>query len=84
MVRWAMRWQSCALMRGAEVTLISGPVKLTPPFGAKFVAVRTAREMEAAVHKALERNEKGKAADALIMAAAVADFRPAHSQRPQN
>ncbi len=59
-----------ALERGANVTLISGPVKLDPPYGCDFVAVRTARDMEAAVHQALP-------ADGLIMAAAVADFRPA-------
>lgn len=64
-----------ALMRGAEVTLISGPVRLEPPFGCRFVNVQTAREMETAVHAALDGD--GRAADILIMAAAVADYRPA-------
>lgn len=63
-----------ALERGAQVTLISGPVKLEPPYGCEFVGVRTAREMQAAVDRALEAP-----ADVIIMAAAVADFRPAHS-----
>lgn len=64
-----------ALGRGAEVTLISGPVKLAPPFGANFVDITSARELEQAVHAALENSEAK--ADVLIMAAAVADFRPA-------
>jgi phosphopantothenoylcysteine decarboxylase/phosphopantothenate--cysteine ligase len=64
-----------ALNRGAEVTLISGPVKLTPPFGANFVGITSTCELEQAVHSALET--PGAKADVLIMAAAVADFRPA-------
>ncbi len=61
-----------ALNRGAEVTLISGPVKLDPPYGCDYRAVVSAREMETAVHQALENQP----AHVLIMAAAVADFRP--------
>ncbi len=55
---------------GADVTLVSGPVALQPPMGVKVISVETAAEM----HKALE----GEIADAyaLIMSAAVADFRP--------
>ncbi len=64
-----------ALERGAEVTLISGPVALTAPYGAKLVKVRTTLQMQEAVHTALFDRENP--ADALIMAAAVADFRPA-------
>lgn len=59
-----------ALRAGAEVILISGPVSLSPPQRANVVLVNTAREMEKAVHKAVE------GADALIMAAAVADYAP--------
>lgn len=55
---------------GADVTLISGPVALTPPYGITFVSVGTAREMEKAVREAVQ------GADALIMAAAVADYAP--------
>src|SRR5262249_23115771 len=65
-----------ALERGAQVTLISGPVKLEPPYGCDFVGVRTTREMQAAVDQALEFSPP---ADGLIMAAAVADFRPRHA-----
>lgn len=60
-----------ALDRGATVTLVTGPTYLRPPYGATVVRVETAREMEAAVHEAVA------AADILIMAAAVSDFRPA-------
>jgi len=56
--------------RGAEVTLISGPVGLHKPAGIDIKPVRTAEEMKAAVTEAVNR------ADALIMAAAVADYRP--------
>ena len=61
---------SQALRRGASVTLVSGPVHLPDPRGADVVHVRSAREMHAAV---MERFEE---ADVLIMAAAVADYRP--------
>jgi len=57
--------------RGVEVTLIAGPVVLATPAGVQRIDVVSAREMHAAVRKAF-----GKA-DALIMAAAVADWRPA-------
>ncbi|MCX6001972.1 MAG: bifunctional phosphopantothenoylcysteine decarboxylase/phosphopantothenate--cysteine ligase CoaBC [Chloroflexi bacterium] len=56
--------------RGAEVTLISAPTALAKPPGIKVMDVNTAEEMLKAVQSAV------KGADALIMAAAVADFRP--------
>ncbi len=59
-----------AAVRGAEVTLISGPTNLTAPLGIKFVQVRTAKEMNDAVLANLAGN------DVLLMAAAVSDFRP--------
>lgn len=59
-----------ALDLGAEVTLISGPVALPTPVGAQQVNVETAEQMLQAVLSALP------GADALVMAAAVADFRP--------
>jgi phosphopantothenoylcysteine decarboxylase / phosphopantothenate---cysteine ligase len=60
-----------ALDRGAEVTLVTGPTALTAPAGAQLVAVQTAQEMAQAVLTA------SAGADVLLMAAAVADFRPA-------
>jgi phosphopantothenoylcysteine decarboxylase/phosphopantothenate--cysteine ligase len=59
-----------AIDRGAEVTLISAPSFLETPVGAKRVDVRTASEMKDAVLQAIDK------ADVLLMAAAVADFRP--------
>jgi phosphopantothenoylcysteine decarboxylase/phosphopantothenate--cysteine ligase len=59
-----------ALVRaGAETTLISGPVAIAPPDGVKLMRVTTAREMLAACEASLP-------ADVLVMAAAVADWRP--------
>jgi phosphopantothenoylcysteine decarboxylase/phosphopantothenate--cysteine ligase len=63
-----------ALDAGAEVTLISAPNALEVPFGSTQVKVSTATEMKDAVLKYSE------GADALIMAAAVADFRPVHAE----
>jgi phosphopantothenoylcysteine decarboxylase/phosphopantothenate--cysteine ligase len=60
-----------ALDAGAEVVLISTPVQLLTPFGARRVEVQTAAEMLDAVLAEVAN------ADALVMAAAVADFRPA-------
>jgi phosphopantothenoylcysteine decarboxylase/phosphopantothenate--cysteine ligase len=60
-----------ALDAGAEVTLISAPTHLAAPAGAKTMTIRSAIEMEQTV---LSHSQE---AEALIMAAAVADFRPA-------
>jgi phosphopantothenoylcysteine decarboxylase/phosphopantothenate--cysteine ligase len=59
-----------ALGRGAHVTLVVGPGTVPPPEGPVLVPVTTAEEMREAVLTAAGR------ADAVIMAAAVADFRP--------
>lgn len=55
---------------GAQVTLVSAPTALAAPYGVEFVAVRTAAEMGEAVLGRLEE------CDILVMAAAVADYRP--------
>jgi phosphopantothenoylcysteine decarboxylase/phosphopantothenate--cysteine ligase len=62
---------AAALAAGHEVTLVSGPVSIAAPEGARLVRVETALEMEAAVHAAAGE------AQGIIMCAAVADFRPA-------
>jgi phosphopantothenoylcysteine decarboxylase/phosphopantothenate--cysteine ligase len=59
-----------ASSRGGEVTLISGPVSLKIPPVASYIKVNTGEEMYREVRKALD------SAQWLIMAAAVADFRP--------
>lgn len=73
-----------ALKRGARVELISGPTSLNPPQGVNITYVKTAEEMRKACLKLFPE------ADITIMAAAVADYRPAKvfsgklkkSQRP--
>lgn len=64
-----------AARRGHDVTLVSGPVALGAPRRVRVVRVESAREMLAACRRAWRR------ADTLVMAAAVADFRPARSAR---
>lgn len=59
-----------AFGRGADVTLVLGPGTVEPPAGPRLVRVETAEQMRAAVLEAAE------GADAVVMAAAVADFRP--------
>ncbi len=64
-----------AIDAGAEVTLISAPVALVPPVGVRLVPVQTAHEMLDAVLK------ESAVSDVLVMAAAVADFRPVRSAK---
>jgi phosphopantothenoylcysteine decarboxylase/phosphopantothenate--cysteine ligase len=59
-----------AAARGARVTLVSANVELPEPGNTDVVKVRSATELRDAVHKAAED------ADVVVMAAAVADFRP--------
>ena len=65
----------CAARRGAQVTLVAGAAPLAAARGVSRVDVRSADEMRAAVWEALGPDLSR--ADALIMAAAVADYRPA-------
>ena len=59
-----------ARMRGAEVTLVSGPTHLKPPRGVSFLSVNTAEEMRESVL------EKSRACEVIIKAGAVLDYRP--------
>lgn len=61
---------SSAIRRGADVTLVSGPVQLQAPTGAAVVQVRSAKDMYEAVMARFQSH------DVVIMAAAVADYRP--------
>jgi phosphopantothenoylcysteine decarboxylase / phosphopantothenate---cysteine ligase len=61
---------AAAWRRGAEVTLIAGPISLAAPVGVRTRNVETTKEMADAVEQELP------GAEALIMAAAPADFRP--------
>ena len=62
---------SAAIEEGHEVTLISGPVALSPPPSARLIQVTTSDQMCDAVHGALAKT------DVLVMCAAVADYKPA-------
>lgn len=62
-----------AMMRGAEVTLISGRTDLQPPVGVYIVPVVSAADMAQAVKAAAD------AQDIIVKAAAVADYRPAQA-----
>lgn len=61
-----------AVRRGAEVTLVSGPVNLAVPLGVTLVPIMSAKDMFVAV-TAVSGSQ-----DVIIKAAAVADYRPAH------
>lgn len=63
-----------AIRRGAHVVLVSGPVELHPPAEADWVPVRSAEEMHRAVR------DRSREANVVIMAAAVADYRPVAPQ----
>jgi phosphopantothenoylcysteine decarboxylase / phosphopantothenate---cysteine ligase len=62
---------AAARRRGAEVTLLLGPSAVAPPLGVTVIGVESAAQLEAALTAA------AAGADAIIMAAAVADYRPA-------
>ncbi|MBI5477960.1 MAG: bifunctional phosphopantothenoylcysteine decarboxylase/phosphopantothenate--cysteine ligase CoaBC [Deltaproteobacteria bacterium] len=62
---------AAAAARGATVTLVAGPTDLVPPPGVEVVRVETAVEMEAAVVARYD------GMSAIVMSAAVSDFRPA-------
>src|SRR5262252_453326 len=62
---------AAAQRRGAEVTLLLGPSAIAPPVGVTVVAIESAAQLQTALTAAAQ------AADVVIMAAAVADYRPA-------
>ena len=61
---------AAAWRRGAEVTLIAGPLSITPPLGMRALDVESTSDMANAVRSELST------ADVLVMAAAPADFKP--------
>jgi phosphopantothenoylcysteine decarboxylase / phosphopantothenate---cysteine ligase len=68
---------SAALARGARVTIVAANMEVEPPAGAETVRVESTAELRAALHR-LTHAEGGSAGfDALVMAAAVSDYRPA-------
>ena len=78
--RWAWPWPPEAARRGAEVTLVAANVAVPAPRGVEVVETPTAADLEREV---LARAD----ADVVLMAAAVADYRPAEpieDKRPKN
>jgi phosphopantothenoylcysteine decarboxylase/phosphopantothenate--cysteine ligase len=63
-----------AARRGAEVTVVAANVSLPAPEGVRWVDVETAEQLLSAAR------EEFTSADVLLMAAAVADFRPRHAE----
>lgn len=66
-----------AFRRGAEVTMIHGPIRHNTPAAVRRIEVRTALDMRDAVMARAFPSDGSAAPDVVIMAAAVADFRPA-------
>ncbi|HEX9044359.1 MAG TPA: bifunctional phosphopantothenoylcysteine decarboxylase/phosphopantothenate synthase [Candidatus Limnocylindrales bacterium] len=67
-----------ALDRGARVTLIAGLVSVDLPEQARIVRIESTASLRAALLGEITTGDGGAGFDALVMAAAVADFRPAH------
>ena len=74
--RMGMAVAAEAARRGARAILVLGPTPLAPPAGVEVVRVRGAAEMHAAMM------ERAPLADAIVMAAAVADYTPAGGASP--
>lgn len=62
-----------AMLRGAQVTLVTGKTNLTPPIGVDTIEITSAAEMADAV------KERAGAQDIIVKAAAVADYRPKYT-----
>jgi phosphopantothenoylcysteine decarboxylase / phosphopantothenate---cysteine ligase len=71
---WALARVAAA--RGAEVVLVAANVEEPAPFGVRTVRVGTAEELRAAMHAECAAADGHPPADVVVMAAAVADFRP--------
>jgi phosphopantothenoylcysteine decarboxylase / phosphopantothenate---cysteine ligase len=72
---------AAARARGAEVVLVTGPTELTPPAGVPTTRIETTEDMQRALQSLVAN------ADALIMSAAPADYRPKHQsaqKRPRS
>jgi phosphopantothenoylcysteine decarboxylase/phosphopantothenate--cysteine ligase len=66
-----------ALDRGARVTLVAANVEVPLPDGATTIRVESSADLRAALHRLSHDEAGGAGFDALVMAAAVSDFRPA-------
>ena len=77
--RMGMAVAAAALDRGARVTIVAANIEVEPPAGATVVRVESTAELRTALHKLVVAPDGGPGFDALVMAAAVADFRPSHA-----
>jgi phosphopantothenoylcysteine decarboxylase / phosphopantothenate---cysteine ligase len=77
--KMGMAVAQAALDRGARVTVVAANIEVAPPAGAALVRVESTADLRAALLR-LTHDDTGRAGyDALVMAAAVADFRPAQA-----
>ncbi|MGH2474646.1 MAG: phosphopantothenoylcysteine decarboxylase, partial [Candidatus Limnocylindrales bacterium] len=67
---------SAALDRGARVTLVAANLEVAAPDGASVVPVESTADLRTALHRLTHGSDGSAGFDALVMAAAVADFRP--------
>jgi phosphopantothenoylcysteine decarboxylase/phosphopantothenate--cysteine ligase len=77
--RMGMAVAAAALDRGARVTIVAANIEVEPPVGATVVRVESTAELRSALHRLVVAPDGGPGFDALVMAAAVADFRPSHA-----
>jgi phosphopantothenoylcysteine decarboxylase/phosphopantothenate--cysteine ligase len=70
---------AAALARGAQVTLVAANVEVPLPDGAEVIHVESTADLRAALLRLTHRPDSSAGFDALVMAAAVADFRPAET-----
>jgi phosphopantothenoylcysteine decarboxylase/phosphopantothenate--cysteine ligase len=70
---------AAALDRGARVTLVAANMEVPPPAGAQVVTVESTADLRTALHRLTHASDGSAGFDVLVMAAAVADFRPVAS-----
>src|SRR4029078_13110545 len=68
---------SAALDRGARVTLVAANLEVAPPAAATLLEVESTAALRTPLHRLTHAPDGGAGFDVLVMAAAVADFRPA-------
>jgi len=67
---------TAALARGARVTLVAANMEVEPPAGATTIRLESTAELRAALHRLTHDADGSAGFDALVMAAAVSDYRP--------
>ena len=65
-----------AIARGARVTIVAATMEVEPPAGAETVRVESTAELRTALHRLTHATDGSAGFDALVMAAAVSDYRP--------